>query len=332
MSKEIIREEIDILIETIAEQWEIIRAYEGKIPLIEMDIFMGNIRKLYDDLYLLDKVNKVPGFNPERIKSQITREPSFTFEPESGSNQETEEKQADAFTSIEPEAASAPYSEPETEPLSLDHEQFEPVDEPGLTTREQASSQPEPTAEETPEIIVETESSSQQVVESNEEFKAEVTDEPVQQTNEAEKAEPANETPKQPAETPVQKKPVMPPAPDLFGSIAPTIADKYQMEKKSVKDQLVENGNDNSLGNKMQQSHITDLKSAIGINDKFLFINELFKGDLASYNRTIESLNLCQSRQVAIDILDEMRLKYNWSDHSSSFLRLTEFLKRRYAV
>jgi hypothetical protein len=332
MSKEIIREEIDIIMETIVEQWETIRAYEGKIPLIEMDIFMGNIRKLYDDLYLLDKMNKAPGFNPEKIKSQITREPSVSFEPESGSKPEIGKESDESSEHIEQKPELVTDAEPEPEMPSIDFRVNDSIEEPVLSNQEHSSSQSEPATEEAPDIAVETESFPQSETEKKEEFKAESEDEPVQPTIEIKTAEPEKEVPRQPAETTVQKKPVLPPAPDLFGSTAPSLADKYQVEKKSVKDQLAENGNDNSLGNKMQQSQITDLKSAIGINDKFLFINELFKGDLAGYNRTIESLNLCHSRQEAIDILDEMRLKYNWSDNSSSFLRLTEFLKRRYAV
>ena len=130
--------------------------------------------------------------------------------------------------------------------------------------------------------------------------------------------------------TPAQKKPI--PAPDLFGSHAPTLADRFQTEKKSVNDHLTTEADDNSLGNRMQKSQITDLKSAIGINDKFLFINELFKGDLAGYNRAVEALNSCQTKQEAVEKINEMRNQFNWPEQSSSFLRLNDFIKRRYSV
>ena len=56
LNKTIIREEIQWLLEAIAEQFEAINAYEDKIPQIEFDIIMENIRKLYENLHLLNRV------------------------------------------------------------------------------------------------------------------------------------------------------------------------------------------------------------------------------------------------------------------------------------
>lgn len=58
MSQKMIIQEIDRTMETIAEQWEIIRKYKSKIPFIEMDIFIDNLRKLYEELIMLEKQNK----------------------------------------------------------------------------------------------------------------------------------------------------------------------------------------------------------------------------------------------------------------------------------
>lgn len=314
MSKEIFRKEIDQIMETIAEQWNIIRAYEGKIPLIEMDIFMSNIRKLYDDLYLLDKLNKTPGFDPDKIRSQITREPSIIFE--------TGIKPKPVFEEPESEEPESKVKEvvPEPEPAAFEPEIFpEPaiIAESELKEKEFSTSETEIRSEIEFQISepVTLEEFHQQEI-SSEPRSLKVQDEPEYKPVEIEIAEP--------------RKPVPTPPTDLFGNPTPTLADKFQAERKSVKDQLTPNGNDNSLGNRMQQSQISDLKAAIGINDKFLFINELFKGDLAGYNRAIENLNNCQSRDEAMKRLHEMRMQFNWSDNSNSFTRLSNFLMRRY--
>jgi hypothetical protein len=55
LNKTIIREEIQWLLEAIAEQFEAINTYEDKIPQIEFDIIMENIRKLYENLHLLNR-------------------------------------------------------------------------------------------------------------------------------------------------------------------------------------------------------------------------------------------------------------------------------------
>jgi len=335
MSKEIIREEIDILMETIAEQWEIIRAYEGKIPFIELDIFLSNIRKLYDDLRLLEKINKSPGFDPEKIKSKFTREPSFVFETGSKPKQSADP---------EPQPDPISFTKPEPEPEVIQPEQPKPVAEPAPAPEESASSEPVTETrhssvsneEQEPEIkssraFVNIEEQESKPETTEQENPADQTEsEPVQPSSGSNNNNSLEEAKEQSAEPPPQKKPM--PAPDLFGSHAPTLADRFQTEKKSVNDQLTTEADDNSLGNRMQKSQITDLKSAIGINDKFLFINELFKGDLACYNRAVEELNSCQTKQEAVEKINQMRNQFNWPEQSSSFLRLNDFIKRRYSV
>ena len=54
---------------------------------------------------------------------------------------------------------------------------------------------------------------------------------------------------------------------------------------------LLEKTEDNSLAARLQRKPVSDLISAIGINDKFLFLNELFGGSMEKYNKSIRSLN-----------------------------------------
>lgn len=331
MSKEIIRQEIDHAMETIAEQWEIIRAYEGKIPFIEMDIFMDNIRKVYEDLMLIDKMNKVPGFNPERIKSRITRPPVVDAEPlEKQEPPAAESKEESAITTSSMSPAENQTAEPEAgRPVQTELQAGSELESP-------VTEEPKYESDTVQEPVVESFSEPEPLQQATEEKLPtpddEKNDDPVQTRDEIKIHPPKPEITEQSAQKPEPKSLAPQPMPDLFGSHTPTLAEKFQTDKKSIKDQLAANGSDNSIGNKMQQSQVTDLKSVIGINDKFLLINELFKGDLAGYNRAIENLNVCQSRHEALEKLDEMRAQLNWHEQAASYLRLTDFLKRRYAV
>ena len=58
MEKEIIRSQIRELLETVTEQIEATDQYKEKIPRIEFDLLLENLRKLYDSLYLLQKAGK----------------------------------------------------------------------------------------------------------------------------------------------------------------------------------------------------------------------------------------------------------------------------------
>ena len=42
------------------------------------------------------------------------------------------------------------------------------------------------------------------------------------------------------------------------------------------------------LGSILKESPVKDLRKAIGINDRFVFINELFRGDEDMYERSIK--------------------------------------------
>ena len=45
------------------------------------------------------------------------------------------------------------------------------------------------------------------------------------------------------------------------------------------------------LSDALQEVPVKDLKKAIGVNDRFLFINELFRGDEVMYERSIKTIN-----------------------------------------
>lgn len=56
-----------------------------------------------------------------------------------------------------------------------------------------------------------------------------------------------------------------------------------------------------------------DIRTAIGINDKYLFITELFKDDRAAYDEAIKKLNGCTSLQQALRYAEEeLQPAYDW--------------------
>jgi hypothetical protein len=64
------------------------------------------------------------------------------------------------------------------------------------------------------------------------------------------------------------------------------------------------------------------LKSLIGINDKFLFINELFDGNLKEYNEAIETLSGFKDSRAAMEFLNLLREKNMWETSSRAFVKL----------
>ena len=101
-------------------------------------------------------------------------------------------------------------------------------------------------------------------------------------------------------------------------------------------------GNNASLNDKLKQSRIDlgetltevpirDLKKAIGINDRFLFINELFRGDENMYERSIKTINSFSILPEAeYWIQRELKVKLAWNDGNETVKQFTQLVKRRF--
>lgn len=81
----------------------------------------------------------------------------------------------------------------------------------------------------------------------------------------------------------------------------------------------------------IQKKTFTDLKSVMGINDKFQFTNELFKGNMQEFNIAIEQLNAADTLASALNYLKSMQPLYNWDEENETFKRLLNIIYRRYA-
>lgn len=105
---------------------------------------------------------------------------------------------------------------------------------------------------------------------------------------------------------------------DLFSGTT-TIADSFKKEE------------DSSIAARAVPQGVQNLKTAIGINDKFLFINELFKGSLNDYNSAIEHLNTLEDSNGAATALNNFRQEYAWPDNSEAWHRLRKIVLSKYS-
>ena len=88
---------------------------------------------------------------------------------------------------------------------------------------------------------------------------------------------------------------------------------------------------DNSLANRMQRTPISDLKASIGLNERFLFANELFDGNMESFNRALNELNHIDSLEGAnLFINAQLKERFNWNDESEITLRFLNLVERRF--
>jgi hypothetical protein len=135
----------------------------------------------------------------------------------------------------------------------------------------------------------------------------------------------------------VQNKPQI-----VFEEELPIANDKIEEIKKEVNDAVAASSstsiNDRlkqskiDLGDTLTEAPLRDLKKAIGINDRFLFINELFRGDEAMYERSIKTINSFSILPEAeYWIQRELKIKIGWKDKSEVVLQFDQLIKRRFS-
>ena len=75
---------------------------------------------------------------------------------------------------------------------------------------------------------------------------------------------------------------------------------------------------------------LVDIRTIIGINEKFRFINELFAGSLQEYNIVINQVNTISNVSDAQAYLDSLRVVYHWKNENSTVENFFELIVKRF--
>jgi hypothetical protein len=319
-----IKEKIATLLEEIMERSLHISRPDNKDPLLDVDLVMDDLRSLYREYEKLRRALEQP-HTAGATTRPVHQPASPTIEtvdkqeekpqreegekPEEIQANKPEEKQVlpDVSQAAEEAKDSAPIPEPPvTKPQA-------PEVEPQQATEEvrPEPEQQQPLAEETPREVA------PKVEAPEPPQKPEVSATP-------QKKEPASQ-----ASKPSGSKAII----DLFSEpIERSIGDQFNAEDNSLHQRISKNKGDSSISARMQQKPIANLKEAIGVNDKFLFINELFHGNIQAYNDAITSLNNQEGIQQAFDFINELNSTFAWDEKRSAetIEKLANFVQRRY--
>ena len=100
--------------------------------------------------------------------------------------------------------------------------------------------------------------------------------------------------------------------------------------KRSLNDLFTEKREERSLNARFQNEKITDLTKSISINDKFLFIRELFNNKGEEFSRSLHILNHCKDIESAFEEMENMKKNYYWDSTSSAYLKLCDLIRRKF--
>lgn len=86
------------------------------------------------------------------------------------------------------------------------------------------------------------------------------------------------------------------------------------------------------LGDVLTEVPVRDLKKAIGINDRYVFVNELFRGDEAMYERSLKTINAFRILPEAEYWMErELKVKLGWDDGKTTTQHFYQLVRRRFS-
>jgi hypothetical protein len=110
--------------------------------------------------------------------------------------------------------------------------------------------------------------------------------------------------------------------------------DKLDKEKNISSKQDINEafaGEDSSISGHLQKQPVADLMSAIGLNERYLYANDLFEGDMQEFKDAIKMLNEFDRGEDAKAFFESgLRSNYKWEDDNALAQALFNLVERRY--
>ncbi|HEV2480699.1 MAG TPA: hypothetical protein VGS79_13575 [Puia sp.] len=106
---------------------------------------------------------------------------------------------------------------------------------------------------------------------------------------------------------------------DVIGSSGTSLNDKLKSEVADLKSAL-------------NDTPVRDLKKAIGVNDRYVFINQLFRGDEVMYERSLKTINGFRILPEAEYWMErELKVKLGWDENREATRHFYQLVKRRFS-
>lgn len=161
----------------------------------------------------------------------------------------------------------------------------------------------------------------------------------------AEEAEPEQPKPLSFSSVPPLQRTLTPPPVDAL--LNPAFREKEELDEpaarvvrkeQSLKTDPAKEVNDaiskdrSELAQRFMESPVRDLKKAIGINDRYRFIQELFAGEEMQFEQAIKTINGFSIYQEAeFWIRKELKAKRNWNATDPVVMQFDQLVKRRFS-
>ncbi len=320
------------IIQELSEQYEYLKTVNEDLNELELELFVANAHFLTDHIEVLCKLNL-----QAQTEKRATEKPA---RPEKTEKQEKPVKTAEQQSAHEPKyfepvvQQMKPGSEKASERISKDP--VKPV-ELEIANVEKLTDQPVPEIDLASDVPTDTYSF---IREEPETIRHELILDETMELDEDEKIEAETEQGKE-----SKKRKTTFSAPDEAGTdvtgqkseevkqpkVAPAIS--AEEEVLTINQKMSQIGENNvSRTEQLSIKPISDIKLAITLNDKLLYVKELFNGYNLAYSEAIEILNRFSTFDEAARFLKTNYVtKNNWESKPATVEKFYALLKRRYA-
>jgi hypothetical protein len=130
-----------------------------------------------------------------------------------------------------------------------------------------------------------------------------------------------------------------------FDPLAEKPMDRFTLSQKTreINDVIGSTNGSSSLNEKLKSdivelksalndTPVRDLRKAIGINDRYVFINQLFRGDEVMYERSLKTINGFRILPEAEYWMErELKVKLGWDENREATRHFYQLVKRRFS-
>jgi hypothetical protein len=332
MKQKDVFKKIGVIIEELSDQYEYLETVPDDLNDLELELFVSNAHFLTDHIEILCKLNLQNRAAKRTPEKQETSHEQKYFEPvvqqmkpEGGKSAAKPEKTTFKLEK-EPVKTEEEVAGP-AEPENADHEKTDEQPVPEIDLAAEISADSYSFIMEEPETIrhelVLDESMN---LDEDEDEKIEVINEPVKESKKTRVATPA------PAEDIVEEvKEEKPKHEEPKTVVAPALQeDEVLTINQKMSSQMADKGT--SRTDLLSIKPISDIKLAITLNDKLLYVKDLFNGYNLAYSEAIEILNRFNTFEEAQRFLKTNYVtKNNWESKPATTEKFYALLKRRYA-
>jgi hypothetical protein len=107
------------------------------------------------------------------------------------------------------------------------------------------------------------------------------------------------------------------------------VSDRFRTSKRSINEELASKAKSNEKPSGLKSNPMASIMSAMGLNEKFEIINELFGGDKEKFEQTMQELNMAGSFVEAYNYLNTT---FNWDMDNTYVQRILELIRRKLIV